>query len=202
MPHLPARSLWTALLATALSAAVAVPAAAAPSAPTNTPTSTTKRVKKAGDDDFVRYRVRAGRRGQAEARGRLRFDDGRLRHVGDLFLDGRGRALVFFRFVGEDRWDRIRGRAFRTRDERETDFRVHRFVKKVVITVCHVHRYRTFCNTREFFGDDDDGYRGPDRKGSKAGPTAVARGHKVTRGTGRAATVVKRDAKTGKRPAR
>jgi hypothetical protein len=215
MAHLPARSLRTALLATALSTAVAVPAAAAPSAPTTTTTITAKPAKKAGDDDFIRYRVRAGRRGQAEAKGRLWFGEGRLRNAGELFLDGRGRALVFFRFVGEDRWDRIRGRAFRTRDERDTDFRVHRFVKKVVITVCHEHRRRTFCNTREFFRDD--GYRGPDRKGSKVRSTGVARGHGATARAGGKATVhprkrtvgtrggkvvVKRDARTGERPAR
>ena len=217
------------MLATALSAAVAVPASAAPSAPTTTTTTiTTKRAKKADDGDFIRYRVRAGRRGQAEARGRLWFGEGGLRNVGELFNDGRGRSFVLFQFVGRDRGDRgdrggrggrgelFRARSFRTRDERDTDFRVFRQVRKVIVTVCHEQRGRTFCNTREFFRDDD-GDDGPDRKGSKARSTPVAKGHKVARGSGKPATihprqrrvgtrggtvVVERDATIGTRPAR
>jgi hypothetical protein len=147
--QLRARTLRTALVASALMTAVAVPAAAA-EAPDRT--TTREAVRPAQVVRSFDYNLRTGRLLglSSSARGRMNWSRNSVRNVGSLRDRGRGFSRVTFRH------ERFRGRSitrtFVVNDGlRSTSYRLSGRFDRIMITQCKVlSRQRTTCTTRSF----------------------------------------------------
>jgi hypothetical protein len=146
-----ARSLRTALFASALMTAVAVPAAAAQPAPVDNP-ATNKAVGKAQVVRQVNYNVRTGRLlgMTSNARGRINWTRDGVRNLGLIQDRGRGYSRVVFRL------ERLRGQStVRTFFVREgvasTRYQMSGRFHRITITQCKVlARQRSICRTETF----------------------------------------------------
>lgn len=146
-----ARSLRTALFASALMAAVAVPATAASAAPAAS-TATHEAVGTAQVVRQVNYNVRTGRLlgMSSNAQGRINWTRHGVRNIGLLRDQGRGYSRVVFR-LGSLR-GRSAMRTFVVRDGlRSTGYRLNGRFERITITQCKVlSGQRDLCRTRIF----------------------------------------------------